>query len=416
MNVLLIGSGGREHALAWKLKQSPQLTRLYIAPGNPATATLGTNVAARSIKEILTWLETNPVDLVVVGPDEYLRDGLTDAVRSLGFKVFGPSKDAAEIEWSKAYAKQLMKEEGIPTAVSEEFVSSPKAIGYVRNQKFPLVIKADGLAAGKGVIIASSLEEAERAINEILKEKSFGEAGSRIIIEEYLEGLEISVHAVCDGTGAIGFPVAKDHKRIGEGDRGPNTGGMGTVAPVTVVSSTDVERIQEEIVLPTLRALKKRGRPFSGLLFPGVMLTSEGPKVIEFNARFGDPETQSYVRLLKSDLLELLYAAATNTLTTVSVEWDNAYACCVVLAAAGYPGEVKKGDKISTPLTPEGVVAFHAGTTLEGDQLVTNGGRVLGITAVGDTLATALEKAYVFAEKVRFEGKQVRKDIGTSVL
>ena len=303
MEVLIVGSGGREHALAWKLKQSPKVSKIYIASGNAGTALVGENVPIKSCVEILSWLETHPVGLVVIGPDNYLAEGLTDLIQKLGIPVFGPTKAAAEIEWSKSYAKQFMLEEGIPTARHRVFETAEVALKYIRKQQFPLVIKADGLAAGKGVVVAENLAEAEDAVDEIMNQKAHGDAGGRLIIEEFLEGFEISVHAFCDGENAILFPSSKDHKRVFDGDQGPNTGGMGTVAPVPLLSEKQMQLIQERIVLPTLRGLARRGRSFRGVLFPGIMLTKYGPSVIEFNARFGDPETQSYMRLLEYRLL-----------------------------------------------------------------------------------------------------------------
>lgn len=414
MNVLVVGGGGREHALTWKLAQSPKVTALYIAPGNPGTAALGTNVPAKTNEEILAWLAEHPVDLVVIGPDQFLADGLSDAVRALKIPVFGPSKAAAEIEWSKAYAKQLMSEEGIPTARARTFSTADGARDYVRTQTLPIVIKADGLAAGKGVIIAATHEEADAAISSMMDEKIFGDSGGVVVIEEFLEGLEVSVHAVCDGTTAVMFPIAKDHKRIGEGDTGPNTGGMGTIAPVSLVPEAQIALIKTQIIEPLLAALVKRGRLYSGLLFPGVMLTKYGPQVIEFNARFGDPEVESYMRLLESDLFDLLYGCATGALS--EPVWNTKAACCVMVAAKGYPGAVEKGAPITLPPETDGVVVFHAGTALKDGQLIANGGRVLAVTAPGDSLQEALSTAYRYIERIECRGKQYRKDIGASVL
>lgn len=413
MNILIVGSGGREHALAWKLKQSPKVTQLYIAPGNPGTSELGTNIPAKSTFEIVEWLKINTMDLVVIGPDQYLAEGIVDKVKALNIPVFGPTQSAAEIEWSKAYAKQFMFEEGIPTAESKTFLNSVEARQYIDNCAFPIVIKVDGLAAGKGVVIAQTREEAHAAIANMMDTRVFGESGSRVIIEGYLEGFEISTHAFCDGENAVMFPASKDHKRIGEGDTGPNTGGMGTIAPVPGVTAEQMDEIKNKIVLPTLRGLQKRGRPFSGILFPGIMLTKNGPYVIEFNARFGDPEVQSYVRILESDLFEILYACATGGLENVEVKWSDESACCIVLASKGYPVETEVGDVMAMPtIQDESVVVFEAGTAMDDGNKVTAGGRVLGVTSVGKDLNEALEKAYEFAENIKFEGKQMRRDIG----
>jgi len=412
MKVLIIGGGGREHSLAWKLKQSPKVAQIFIAPGNAGTASLGENIYARTSKEILEWLQTNKVDLVVIGPDSYLAEGLSDSIQSMGIRVFGPTKSAAEIEWSKSYAKQFMQEEGIPTACYQAFETAEDAFEYVRGQQFPLVVKADGLAAGKGVIIARTLEEAERAIDEIMDKRVHGDSGRKVVIEDYLDGFEISVHAFCDGDNAILFPTSKDHKRIFDSDKGPNTGGMGTIAPVPFVSEKQMKLIRERIVTPTLVGLKKRGRPFKGILFPGIMLTKEGPMVIEFNARFGDPETQSYMRILESDLFDILSACASGSLKDLEIKWSDHYACCIVLASKGYPNVYEKGIPITLPAVSRDVVIFHAGTTLHEEQLVTDGGRILGITATGETLEQALETAYDAISSDIFDGAQYRKDIG----
>lgn len=414
MKVLIVGSGGREHALAWKLKQSPKVTQTFIAPGNAGTALVGTNVTARTSEEILEWLGKNKADLVVIGPDNYLAEGLSDSIQAMGVAVFGPTKAAAEIEWSKSYAKEFMQEENIPTARYQVFDKIENALEYVRKQSHPLVVKADGLAAGKGVVIAQNIEESERAISDIMDKKVHGDSGNSIVIEEYLRGFEISIHAFCDGENAVLFPPSKDHKRIFDGDTGPNTGGMGTIAPVPSVSEHDMSLIRECIVLPTLSGLKKRGRPFRGVLYPGIMLTKEGPKVIEFNARFGDPETQSYMRLLESDLFDVLYACATSSLKNTEIKWSSNSACCIVLASTGYPEFSEKGTIIKVPTDTKETAVFHAGTVLREGELVTNGGRVLGITAIGKTLKQALETAYGSITPNIFAGARYRKDIGAS--
>jgi len=416
MEVLVVGSGGREHSLTWKLKQSPKVSKIYIAPGNYGTTNLGTNISAESSEEIIAWLQKNPVDLVVIGPDQYLKEGLTDKIRNLGILVFGPSRAAAEIEWSKTYAKQIMLEENIPTAQSHTFFNSKEAKQYIRNQKMPIVIKADGLAAGKGVVIAKTIEEAESAITNMMDSKIFGDSGNSILIEEYLDGFEVSAHAFCDGEEAVLFPVSKDHKRIKDGDIGPNTGGMGTIAPVSTVTKEQIESIKSKVILPILASLKKRGCPFIGILFPGIMLTKNGPFVIEFNARFGDPETQSYMRILESDLFEILYACSKGILSSVEVKWNDKYACCIVLAAKGYPIKTETGDPIVIlPFDSKESLIFYAGTTTSKGQLITNSGRVLGVTATGDSLNEALEKAYRRINQIDFTGKQYRRDIGTSI-
>lgn len=414
MKILVIGSGGRENALVWKLKQSPKVTGLFAAPGNPGTKDIATNILLNSQSEIIEWLKQQPMDLVVVGPDNYLAEGIVDEIERLGIKVFGPTKLASEIEWSKSYAKELMKEEGIPTANFETFTDFDKAFEYIKSQTFPTVIKASGLALGKGVVIAETLGEAVKALREIMTEKVFGEAGDEVVIEEYLTGREISTHAFCDGENVVMFPSSQDHKRIFDNDKGPNTGGMGTIAPVPWVTDAHIEEIKNKIVIPLIQSLKKRGRVFKGLLFPGIMITETGPKVIEFNARFGDPETESYMRILDTDLVEILLSCVNGTLKDVEVVWSKQSAATVICASGGYPGSYEKGKVITglDNIADKDVVVFHSGTKIVDDKLVTNGGRVLAVTAIGDTLSDALSKSYKAIEGISFEGMQYRKDIG----
>ena len=417
MNVLIVGSGGREHSLAWKLKQSPKVDHIFVAPGNAGTSKIAQNIHIFKTDEILEWARNNPLDLVIVGPDEHLAEGIVDKLSQLQIPVFGPSQLAAEIEWSKTFAKNFMKEEGIPTAEYEIFTDLEKAKIYTRTQTFPMVIKASGLALGKGVIIADSLQEAENALENIMRDKIFGTAGNEVVIEEYLQGKEISIHAFCDGENAILFPPAQDHKRIFENDIGPNTGGMGTIAPVPWVTKKQMEEIEKMIVVPTIKALKKRGRPFRGILFPGIIFTEKGPKVIEFNARFGDPETQSYMRILETDLVDILLACVDGTLKDQEIKWSSASACCIVCASEGYPGQYEKGKIINgLDAVKKDVAIFHAGTTLDKGNIVNNGGRVLGVTALGKNMKESLSKAYKAVEGVSFKGMQYRKDIGAKSL
>lgn len=421
MNVLLLGGGGREHAIAWKLIQSPKLNKLFISPGNAGTAKISQNIKLNlnDHKEIIAWCKNNRIDLVIIGPDNLLAEGIVDSLTKVGILVFGPTKTAAQIEWSKSFAKSFMKKEEIPTAKFKVFRNVDKAKKYVLKQKFPLVIKANGLALGKGVFITKNYEEAIRIVKDILENKLFGKAGNEIIIEEYLEGLEISIHAFSDGKSFVLFPSAQDHKRIYDNDRGPNTGGMGTIAPVPWVMDRLMKEIENKIVKPTLDGLSKRGRKFMGVLYPGIIVTVDGPKVLEFNARFGDPETQSYMRLLKTDLLDILLACTKGKLKNMKIEWKNESACCIVIASGGYPGKYKAGIEIEGLSKIEkvgGIVIFHAGTMQKVNKIFTNRGRVLGVTATGKDLKKAIQVAYRGIKKIKFKGMQFRKDIGRKLV
>jgi len=415
MKVLVIGGGGREHALAWKIKQSPKVTSLYTAPGNAGTANISINLPLNNKEEIINWLKDNPVDLIVVGPDDYLAEGIVEDIENLGIKVFGPTKLASQIEWSKSFAKKFMQTENIPTANYKVFTDTEEAKKYASNQKLPIVIKASGLALGKGVIIARTFEEARKAIDNIITNKIFGKAGDEVVIEEYLNGTEISIHAFCDGENVAMFPPSQDRKRIYENDQGPNTGGMGTIAPVPDISEKELEEIKTKIVIPTIKGLKKMGRTFKGILFPGIMMTNDGPKVIEFNARFGDPETQSYMRILKSDLVDILLSCVDGTLDKQEIVWSDKSACCIVLASGGYPANYKKGKEINGLNNDhsENIEIFQAGTKILDGKVITNGGRVLGVTNTGTSLKEALVGAYEAVGKISFVGKQYRKDIGS---
>jgi phosphoribosylamine--glycine ligase len=415
--ILVIGSGGREHALAWKLAQSPQAEKIFTAPGNAGTAGVGENVAvsAADIPALVDFAKSNRIDFTVVGPDDALAAGVVDAFLAAGLKIFGPCAAAARLESSKAFAKDFMERHGIPTAGYREFTDPAAAKDYCRSAKYPLVVKADGLALGKGVVIAADFAEAERAIAACMEERAFGDAGSRIVVEEFLEGVECSVHALVDGNSYLLFPDCRDHKKIHDGDRGPNTGGMGTVCPSGSVDAALGARIEREILQTLLAGLEKDGLHFRGMLFPGLMLTADGPKVLEFNCRWGDPETQSLVRRLDSDLLPLLEATADGTLPSQKPVWKEGAAICVVLASGGYPGPVEKGKPIggiAEASAMEGVVVFHAGTKESNGQILTNGGRVLGVTATGETLAAARTLAYAACGRISFDGLQKRGDIG----
>ena len=417
MKILVIGSGGREHALLWKLAQSPRVTSLHCAPGNAGTAEIATNhpVAATDLTGLVALAKSETIDLTVVGPDDPLAAGIVDLFENEGLRVFGPRASAARLEASKSFAKEFMVRHGIPTAGSATYSDPKAALAHCQSASYPLVVKADGLALGKGVVIAQSQEEAAAAIREIMVEKVFGDAGNIVVIEEFLTGPECSIHALVDGSGYSLFPDAKDHKRALEGDKGLNTGGMGTISPSRVVDAAMQQRICKEILDPFVQGLKAAALPFSGMLFPGLMMTPKGPKVLEFNCRFGDPETQSLMRRLRSDLLDLIEATIEGTVASVTPEWDTRPAVCIVLASGGYPGPIEKGKEITgieeASKDPD-VVVFHAGTVSKEGKVVTNGGRVLGVTALGATLEEARAMAYAAAGRISFEGKQLRRDIG----
>ncbi len=415
--VLIIGSGGREHAIAWKLKQSNRVKKIFIAPGNGGTETIGENVALniKNNTEIVELAKKNSIDLVVVAPDDQLAAGLVDDLSAAGIKAFGPTKAASQIEWSKAFAKKLMKDARIPTARYESFTDYTKAQQYLAKQQMPIVIKASGLALGKGVVIAQTKQEADQALKEIMIDKIHGEAGSTVVIEEFLEGQEVSFHAFCDGKTAVLFPTSQDHKQIFDKDRGPNTGGMGTIAPVQWVDEKLFKEVETLVVKPLINTLQKQKIPFAGVLYPGIIVTKHGPKVLEFNARFGDPETQSYMRLLETDLLDIFEACIDGTLKDLRIQWSKQSACCIVIASKGYPATSQKGIEIQgidTAQKDKDIVVFHAGTKKVDDAFVTNGGRVLGVTAIGKNLNDSLKKAYAAVEKIKFNGMQYRRDIG----
>lgn len=417
MRVLVIGSGGREHALCWKLLQSPLLSELICAPGNPGIGAIARTVpiAPDDVVALVSLAKEERVDLVVVGPELPLSLGIADALSEAGIRCFGPSRAAAEVEASKAFAKGLMERAKIPTAAYGVFEEPAEAKAFAARFDGAVAVKADGLAAGKGVLVCSSLDEAERAIDEMLVGGAFGAAGTRVVIEEKLEGEEASVIALVDGERFVTLAPAQDHKRIFDGDRGPNTGGMGAYSPTPAVSDALLERVEREVLAPAVQQLRAEGRPFVGALYAGLMCTKDGPKVIEFNARLGDPETQPILARMESDLLEALHAAAGGDLAGVEVRFSPDPALTVVLAAAGYPGEVRTGDRIEgldDAEKREGVVVFQAGTKRSGEGLVTAGGRVLAVTATGPTFAAARARAYEACEAIRFEGAQFRKDIG----
>ena len=415
LNVLLIGSGGREHALAWKIAQSPMLSTLYAAPGNPGIAEHATlsQLDVTDHDAVIGFCKDQAIDLVVVGPEAPLVAGLADALKAAGIAVFGPSAAAAQLEGSKGFTKDLCARENIPTGAYERFSNAPKAKTYARAQGAPIVIKADGLAAGKGVTVAMTMEEALAAIEDCF-EGAFGEAGAEVVVEEFLHGEEASFFCLCDGKTALPFGTAQDHKRVGEGDTGPNTGGMGAYSPAAVMTQALIDQTMREIIEPTMRGMAAIGAPFSGVLYAGLMIDESGPKLIEYNVRFGDPECQVLMMRLKDDILLLLKAAAEGELAHVSARWKDDAALTVVMAAQGYPGTPTKGTPISGLAGAEanGAKVFHAGTVLKGDQLLANGGRVLNVTAHGVDVTTAQAKAYEAVAAIDWPGGFCRRDIG----
>ncbi len=415
MRVLVIGSGGREHALAWKIAQSPELTRLVCAPGNPGTAALAVNraVAAENPTAVTALAKEERADLVVVGPELPLSRGVADALRRAGIPVFGPDAAAAHLEGSKAFAKDVMAGAGVPTAAHRTFEDAREAEDFARGHE-RLVVKADGLAAGKGVVVAASRAEAVEAIREL---SALGAAGSRLVLEEVLEGEELSVIALADGERYVLLPPAQDHKRLLDGDRGPNTGGMGAVSPVSLLDASGLLAIGESVIAPVLKEMARLGRPFSGALYAGLMLTPQGPRVLEFNARFGDPEAQVLVLQLEEDLLPLLYACATGGLVQRPLQFAAGASVAVVLASAGYPGPPRTGASIlGTDKVAQGTHVFHAATALVEGRLVTSGGRVLSVCAHAPSLAEAQQRAYRAVDEIHFEGMQARRDIGARAL
>ncbi len=417
MKILVVGGGGREHAIIRKLKENPAAEKIYALPGNGGIAADAECVAigAKDLNEIVRFARETGIDYAVVAPDDPLVLGCVDALEAAGVPCFGPRKNAAIIEGSKVFSKRLMQKYGIPTAAFEVFDNPEKALAYLDTAPIPTVVKADGLALGKGVTVAMTREEAKAAVREIMEDRKFGESGSRIVIEEYLEGPEVSVLSFTDGETVVPMVSSMDHKRAGDGDTGPNTGGMGTIAPNPFYTEAVAKRCMEEIFLPTVRAMKAEGREFRGCLYFGLMITKDGPKVIEYNCRFGDPETQVVLPLLESDLLEIMRAVTEGRLKDVPVRFREGACCCVVLASKGYPGAYEKGYEITVPEEIREAV-YVAGAARKDGKLVTSGGRVLGVTAVAPTLKEAVKKAYERAEKVQFANRYYRKDIATRAL
>ncbi|MDQ3313154.1 MAG: phosphoribosylamine--glycine ligase [Verrucomicrobiota bacterium] len=416
MRILVVGSGGREHALAWKLRQSPRVERIFCAPGNAGTELLGENVpiAANDLQGLAVFAKQNEIGLTVIGPDDPLAAGIVNRFKSEGLRVFGPTKSAARLESSKIFAKEMMRKLRIPTAMSGSFDRSEKAFQFCTRLQLPIVIKADGLALGKGVVIAQTCDEARASIDAMMNQGQFGEAGRRIVIEEFLRGSECSLHALVSSKRYCLLASARDHKRAGDGDTGPNTGGMGAVSPADNWSADAEAAFHREVMWPLIDGLAECGMDFRGLLFPGLMMTADGPRVLEFNCRFGDPETQTILPRLRSDLLTLLEATVNGTLNDCVLEWDTRAAVTVVMASGGYPGKYETGKPIrglDSCAGLEDVYVFHAGTRREKDEVVTAGGRVLAVTALGETAREARERAYAAVGKIQFEGAYYRRDI-----
>ncbi len=416
MKILVIGSGGREHAIIKKLAESPKVSELFCAPGNAGIAKDAVCVDVIGNEAVVKFSVENKIDLVFVAPDDPLAGGMVDAVEAVGIKTFGPRKNAAEIESSKVFSKDLMKKYAIPTALYEVFDNSDEAIKFIKeNNKFPIVVKADGLALGKGVIIAESFEDSEKAVRDIMEDKMFGESGNKIVIEEFLTGPEVSVLAFTDGKTVKPMISSKDHKRAYDGNKGLNTGGMGTISPNPFYTDEIAKICMDTIFMPTINAMISENRPFKGCLYFGLMLTQNGPKVIEYNARFGDPETQVVLPMLKTDLVDILLAICDDKLSDLEIKWEDGACACVVMASPGYPKAYPKGLEISglnEKGQVENAVVYHAGTKEENGNIVTNGGRVLGVTAKAENLETALKNAYAAVDKIHFEGAHFRTDIG----
>ncbi|MCH9692724.1 MAG: phosphoribosylamine--glycine ligase [Gammaproteobacteria bacterium] len=423
MNILIIGAGGREHALAWKAAQNPSVDTVFVAPGNAGSAMepklRNLDIGIDNFSALADFAENNAVALTIVGPEQPLVTGIVDFFEHRGLAIFGPSKAAAQLEGSKTFSKEFLERHQIPTAAYRNFSEIEPALAYIRQQRAPIVIKADGLAAGKGVIVAESVEQAELAVRDMLSGNAFGDAGCRVVIEEFLSGEEASFIVMVDGKNILPMATSQDYKRVGDGDSGPNTGGMGAYSPAPVVDDAVFQRVMDEIIRPTVNGMAAEGMPYKGFLYAGLMIGKTGiPRVIEFNCRFGDPETQPIMLRLKSDLVKLCQAALNNQLDQVRAEWDSRPALGVVLASQGYPGSYRRGDAISglDQATDTEAKIFHAGTALDGERVVTNGGRVLCATALGDTVAKAQANAYKAAQAIHWNGVFYRKDIGYRAL
>ncbi|QPJ61571.1 MAG: phosphoribosylamine--glycine ligase [Candidatus Nitronauta litoralis] len=416
MKILIVGGGGREHALAWKIAQSPRVTKIYCAPGNAGTASIAENVdiGAEDLNSLLDFAQVESIDLTVVGPEVPLVEGIVDKFEQHDLRIFGPSALAAKLEGSKIFSKNLMQKYNIPTAEFRSFSDADHAIRYVEDRG-PVVVKADGLAAGKGVILCENAKEARTAIQQIMKDRAFGDAGGKIVIEEWLRGKEVSLLALTDGKTVLPLEGAEDHKAVFDGDVGPNTGGMGAYSPSPIFTEELKQQVLNDIMNPTVQAMENEGAPYKGVLYAGLMITDDGPKTLEFNARMGDPETQPLMARMESDLVPLLEACIDGTLDQQKIEWSTQASVCVVMASGGYPGSYKKGipiEGLAEADSLEGVTVFHAGTRRDGDQVVTNGGRVLGVTSLGTDVSTAIANAYSAVDKIKWPEVHYRKDIG----
>jgi len=420
MNILVIGSGGREHALCWKIKQSPKVKKLYCAPGNGGIAQIAecVDINVEDVNLLLQFALRKQIDLTIVGPELPLVAGIVDAFVQKGLKIFGPSKAAAELEGSKVFAKEFMQRRNIPTAAYKVFDEAALALSFLQDAQFPLVLKADGIAAGKGVHVCADLKSATTAIDEIMVQKIFGNAGNKIVVEECLQGPEVSILAISDGKHFIVLPASQDHKRIFDDDMGPNTGGMGAFSPSPLIKVEVLDQIISRVIEPAIRGMYQEGNPFKGVLFAGLMLTPDGPKALEFNVRFGDPETQSILPRLESDLVEIFLAACDGRLQEIKVKWDEQACVCVVIASGGYPGKYEKGFAVKglEAIKDRETFVFHAGTKNDGGVLVTNGGRVFGVAALGRNLEAASTKAYNAVNAIDFDHMFFRRDIASSVL
>ena len=419
MNALIIGSGGREHAIVWKIRQSPKLNHLYVLPGNPGTAEVAENISGKSVDDhaaIVALCKDRQIDLVIVGPEAPLAAGLVDSLSAAGIHCFGPTQAAAQIEASKVFAKDFMARHHIPTARYSTFSNFDDAMNYLQGVDYPIVIKASGLAAGKGVILPETADEAKSTLKSILVDKAFGDAGDEVVIEERLIGQEVSLMAFTDGISVKPMLPAQDHKRLLDGDEGPNTGGMGAYAPAPIFTVNMMNEVIESVLKPAVDGLKSEGTPFVGVLYAGLMLTPNGIRVLEFNCRFGDPETQVVLPLLETDLLEIVEACVKGTLTEVDIRWKNGAAVCVVLASKGYPEKAESGKLITFDELLENMVSFHAGTKTQNGNIITSGGRVMGLTAWSTDLEHAVNKVYSNVHKISFEGMQYRKDIAYHAL